>query len=139
MTRKHRYFFLQGIFSVWFILLHLPIIYNASEFMPILRIHVFKAFCHQLMDRFFVFYESYPLVCARCYGIYLGLVLFSFIPLRLVKPFIFLFLLAITLDKSLELFFYISNEIRFISGLLFSIPFVYFLQKKLRFYETLTP
>ena len=127
---KKRYHYIQFLFLVWVAFLLLPIFIGKNDFIPLLRATQFSAICHQLLDRFFSFNNEFPVVCARCMGIYIGLFIVSYIRIASLNKYLYLFFLPIIIDKVLESFFDvpISNVIRFISGIFFSIPFIYWIQ-----------
>lgn len=85
--------------------------------------------CHQIPERsFFIAGRQFPL-CARCTGIFTGILLFPiFLVLKINPPFLFniFFLIPLILDGSVQLIFCLmsNNPRRFITGLLYSFGFL---------------
>ncbi len=114
-------FQLQALWLAWLLLLLSPILFQISELNLIALRQNLILICHQKIDRFFAFGDYHALVCSRCVGIYLGLVLFGFFKLSRSKLLAtLLFILPILLDKILEHLtdIHVGNEFRFISGLI---------------------
>jgi uncharacterized membrane protein len=66
---------------VWYLGLSFPIIFPSTQFIiltPLLR-HVYSNVCHQESYKVIGICGHQFLVCARCLGIYTGVLLFSFI------------------------------------------------------------
>jgi uncharacterized membrane protein len=118
-----------GIFSEWL----LPINNNILFAIPFLK-NSFSLVCHQLRDRLITSNNCETLVCARCTGIYLGLLLSSFvmlfIHLKISLHIKYFFIAAMPLVSdvifySINIYQY-SRTIAFCTGLLFgSIGFLY--------------
>lgn len=112
-----------------------PILFNISE----ITLHPirsqFKIICHQELDRFFHVDLHFPLICARCSGIYLAAVFVPFFSVKPIKNFtLFLVMILSLTDKYLEWFFKlsVSNELRFFAGIVFGGALFYFLIYKLK-------
>ena len=135
---KKNYTYIQYVLILWILILSIPLLTGETNSLLILRATHLKIICHQMLERYFSFDGAHLIVCARCIGIYIGLFIFSFINIKKFGFYSFTALFATLIDKALESFFgiVISNEIRFCSGLLFSLPFVFLLQTKMNIYET---
>lgn len=86
--------------------------------------------CHQKCNRSFKVFNRHVVICARCSGIYIGILLSPALLYFTDLPFYVYILLSIPLiiDGALQHFKHIksTNLRRFVSGILFSLSFLYF-------------
>ncbi len=85
--------------------------------------------CHQRVERTIMIFQKALPLCARCTGIYVGIFLSLYFTYTLVLPWYVVVLLALPLviDGFLQKHAQIlsNNTRRFLTGILFSVPFVY--------------
>jgi len=86
-------------------------------------------FCHRRPDRSFLFYRNKPVLCARCTGIFIGIVLGFALRLSgiLSNPWYgIIFLIPLVIDGTIQFFWrYESTNLRrCITGILFGIGII---------------
>jgi len=88
----------------------------------------FNFYCHQKESRSFKFHQKIAPICSRCFGIFIGHFVISLLRFNIYSIFIIIALaFPLLIDGMIQYFFnYESkNIIRFLTGLLFSVPSSY--------------
>jgi uncharacterized membrane protein len=108
---------LQLAVLLFIIFLFSPILLSINETnLILLRNSQLKLLCHQELERFIDFYGYHTLVCSRCLGLYCGFFIMSFFKLESDSNLFYLAIIPTIVDKVLEVYIPINNDIRFISG-----------------------
>ncbi len=88
----------------------------------------FAFYCHQKVSRSFKFHQRLIPICSRCFGILVGHVIITCVSLNIESIALTIcFAIPLIVDGTLQLLtkYNSKNPIRFISGLLFSVPMAY--------------